>query len=96
MRAEQVELDDHALLGVVERDQLVALIGERSARLGEVSADLALTVVDVARGDDLVARVRKGRDRGVEVVVVLRLHVLAHDRLAARAQLGVQRALSSA
>jgi hypothetical protein len=33
---EQVELDDHRVVGVAQRDELVALIGKGSAALGEV------------------------------------------------------------
>ena len=88
MSAEQIELGDDRVLGVMQCDELVALVWKRGAGLGEVPTNLRLAVVDVARGDDLVARVREGSDRRVEVVVVLGLHVLAHDGLAALAQLG--------
>ena len=86
VRALQVELDDHRVIGVVQRDQLVALVGERRARLLEVARHLALPVVYVAGGDDLVARVVERAHRGVEVEPVLGLHVLAHRRLALAAQ----------
>ena len=33
-------LDDHGVVGVVEREQLVALVGERRPRLLEVARDL--------------------------------------------------------
>src|SRR5689334_19918083 len=62
---EQVELDDHRVVGVVEGDQLVALVGKRGARLGEVPTDLLLAVVDVARRDDLVARVPERLNRRI-------------------------------
>src|SRR6185312_17359702 len=68
-------------------DQLVALVGKRTAGLLVVGAHSRLAVVDVAGGDDLVARVGERADGRVEVVDVLRLHVLAHDRLPPRAQL---------
>src|SRR5947208_5923188 len=68
---EQIELDDHSVVGVVERDQLVALIREGGARLLVVAAHGRLAVVDIARGDDLVARMLEGPDRRVEVVPVL-------------------------
>src|SRR5882762_11517879 len=61
---------------------LVALIGERRAALVEVAGDRLLAVVDVARRDDLVARVAERLHRHVELVAVLGLHVLAHDLLA--------------
>ena len=86
--AEQVELDDHGVLAVVQGDHLVALIWEGGAALGVVTAHLLLAVVHLAGGDQFVARVREGADRGVEVVDVLGLHVLAHNGLAASAQLG--------
>ena len=61
VRAEQVELDDHRVVGVVQRDELVALVGERAAALGEVGAHRLLAVVDVAGRDELVARVPERR-----------------------------------
>ena len=82
----QVELGDHRVVGVVQRDQLVALVGERRAALLEVRRDRRLAVVHVAGRDELVARVVERLHRHVELVPVLGLHVLAHDRLAALAQ----------
>jgi len=81
--AQQVELDDHCVIGVVQRDDLVALVGKRRPAFGEVGANLLLTVEDVAGRHELVPRMIERGDRGVEVVTVLRLHVLAHDRLPA-------------
>src|SRR3954447_19915337 len=86
MRAEQHELGDHRVVGVVQRDQLVALVGERGARLGEVPRDLVGAVVHVAGRHDLVARVVEGREGHVELVPVLGLHVLAHGALAGVAE----------
>ena len=83
MRAEQIELHDHRVLGMVQRDQLVALVWKRGAALVEVAQHLLLPVVYVAGGDQLVARMLERRHRRVEVVPVLRLHVLAHERFAA-------------
>src|ERR1700692_4390296 len=65
---EQVELDDHGVVDVVEGDQLVALVGERGASLGVVAANLGLAVVDVAGGNQLVAGMRERADRRVAVV----------------------------
>jgi hypothetical protein len=82
----QDELGDHRVVGVVQRDQLVALVGERGARLVEVALDRLGAVVDLAGRDDLVARVVEGRQRDVELVPVLGLHVLAHQLLSGLAQ----------
>jgi hypothetical protein len=91
VRALQVELRYDGIVGVMERDQLVALVGERRARLLEIARDRHLAVMHVARRDDLVARMVKRAHRGVEVVPVLRLHVLAHGRLALAAQIRADR-----
>src|SRR5258708_14180090 len=82
MCAEHVELDDDGVVGVIHRDELVALVRESAAALGKVPADLRFAVEDVARGDELVARMRERPDGGVEVLAVLRVHVLEHDGLA--------------
>ena len=82
-----VELDDHGVVGVVELDQAVALIGERAARLLEVRADGLLAVIYIAGRDDLVARVLEGGEGDIELVPVLGLHVLADGPLASLAQL---------
>ena len=71
---------------MVKLDQLVALVGEGGAGLLEVASDLGLAVVDVARRDQLVARMLEGRHRRVELVAVLRLHVLDDELLASVAQ----------
>ena len=55
------------------------LVGEDRPRQREVVADFCLAVEDVARRDELIARVRERADDGVEVEPVLRLHVLPHD-----------------
>jgi hypothetical protein len=75
------KLHDHPVVGVVEVHDLVALVGKRRAALGEVVTHLALAVEHVPGGHQLVTRMAEGRDRAVEVVVVLRRHVLAHDGL---------------
>ena len=87
MGSEQVGLDDHRVVGVVEGEQLVALVGERGARLLEVSGHRLAAVVDVARADQLVARVVEGLDRRLVLVPILRLHVLDHELLALATQL---------
>jgi hypothetical protein len=51
VRAEHVDLGDDRVVGVVERDQLVALVGERPAALGEVAANRLLAVVDITGRD---------------------------------------------
>jgi hypothetical protein len=84
--SEQVELDDHSVVRVMENRVLVALVGKRGAGRPVVLGDLVRPVVDVARGHDLVARVVESLERGVELVPVLRLHVLANLRLATLGQ----------
>ena len=66
--------------------ELVSLVRECRAGLLEVAHHLVGTVVHVARGDDLVARVIEGAERHVELMTVLGLHVLAHDGLATLSQ----------
>src|SRR3954453_13028441 len=67
---------------MVEGDQLVALVGKGRARLLVVAVDLFGAVEDLVGRNDLVARVvGEGGQRHVEVVRVLRLHVLADDLL---------------
>ena len=85
MGALEDELDDHGVVGVMQRDELVALVRERGAGGAEVLPHLLLAVEDLPRGDDLVARVLERPDRGVEVGDVLGFHVLADDGLAAAA-----------
>jgi hypothetical protein len=68
---------------VVQRDQLVALVRKRRARVLEVAHHLLGPVVHLAGGDDLVPRVAERPERHVELVTVLGLHVLAHDGLTA-------------
>ncbi len=84
--AKQIELGDQRVVRVVKGDELVALVRKRGPGLSEVATDLGLTIEDVPRCNDLVAGVRKGRDRRIEVVVVLGLHVLAHHGLSALTQ----------
>ena len=81
VRAAEPELDDHGVVGVVQRDQLIALVWEGRSGLVEVPAHLGFAVVDLAGRDDLVAGVRERVQRRVEVVNVLRLHVLAYKPL---------------
>jgi hypothetical protein len=90
VRAVEVRLDDHRIVRVVHRDQLVALIRERSPGVLEVARDLTRAVVDVARADQLVARMVERRKRRVELVPILGLHVLGDERLALAAQVLIQ------
>src|SRR5439155_8363285 len=53
--AEQVELDDDGVVGVMDDVDDVALVGECRARGGVVAADRFLAVVHLAGGDQLVA-----------------------------------------
>ena len=39
VRPEDVDLDDHGVVGVVQRDELVALVGKGSSGLGEVATN---------------------------------------------------------
>lgn len=82
----QVELDDHTGIGVMEGDHLIALVGEGGPRIVEVAAHGLLPIEDIARGHDLVTGVTERAQRGLEVVLVLRLHVFADERLAPLAQ----------
>ena len=83
----QVRLDDHRVVGVVQRDQLVSLVGKGGAGLLEVPGHLLRAVVDLAGAHQLVAGMVEGRDRRLVVVTVLRLHVLDHELLARATQL---------
>src|SRR5439155_20352754 len=75
-------LGQHRVVGVVHLDELVALVRERRARLLEIAVDRFLAVVDLAGGDQLVAWVLERAHGDVELVAILRLHVLANDLLA--------------
>ena len=91
MRAEQVELHDHAVVGVVDRDHLVALVGKGRARARVVGAHGGFAVVHLTGRDELVARMRERGHRGLEVLAVLGVHVLAHHGLARGSHLVRQR-----
>ena len=86
--SQQVELGDDRVVGVMQRDEFVALIRKRSATLGEIGTHRLFTVIYIARRDELIARVPERGDRRVEIMPVLRLHVLPHDGLAACAEIG--------
>ena len=90
MRAEQVELGDDAVVRAPQHAVLVALIGEVGAGRREVAAYLLLAVEHVARRHQLVARMGERGDRAVEVVDVLRLHVLAHHGEASFGESGIR------
>jgi hypothetical protein len=79
-------LDEDRIVGVTKRDQLVALVGKRGPGLLEVRRDLARPVEDIPGRDELVARVVEGLEGDVELMPVLRLHVLDHDRFALLAE----------
>src|SRR5215470_16371410 len=81
-------LDHHAVVGVMERAQLVPLVREGAPALLEVGAHLLGPVVDLAGGDQLVARVVEGVEGGAELMPVLGLHVLEDDRLSLLAHCG--------
>ena len=87
----QIELHQHGVVGVVQRDDLVALVGKGLAGLAVVRRDGLRPVDHLAAGDELVARMVEGREREVEVVAVLGLGVLAHDGLAPGSEVGVHR-----
>src|SRR3954465_3557117 len=72
-------LDEDGIVGVVQRQELVALIREGSTGVVVVAGHLLGAVVDLPGGDQLVARVTEGVERGVELVPVLRVHVLTDD-----------------
>jgi hypothetical protein len=54
MCAEEVELDDYGVVGVMQRDEFVVLVWEGAAALGQISADFRFTVEDVTRRDELM------------------------------------------
>ena len=66
----------------MEGDQLVALIGKGGPRVLEVAAHRLLPVEYIARRH---AGMAEGGERHLDVMVVLGLHVLADERLAALA-----------
>ena len=81
--AEQFELGDHGVVGEVEPDVVVALIGEGRARAAVVAHDLVVSVEDLARRHDFIARVAVERGEcAVELLLGLRYEVLAHNPLA--------------
>src|SRR5512144_2061780 len=76
---------------MVQRQELVALVGKRAAGLGEVALHLLGAVVDLSGADQLVAGMLEGVEGRVELLAVLRVHVLAHDLLPLAPQRGVRR-----
>ena len=84
MGAEQVELDDHRVVAVAQRDHLVPLVGERDSGVVVVAAHRRVAVVDGLRQNDLVARVREGRQDRVPLLSDLVAEVVEHDLLAMR------------
>ena len=60
VRTEEDELDDHRVVGIAKREQLVALIGKRGTRTAKVVANLGLAVEDEPCRDEFVVRMREG------------------------------------
>jgi RimJ/RimL family protein N-acetyltransferase len=74
---------------VLALDDVIAFTVAGNAASRAVMEKLGMTYERGAvEGDELVARVPERRDRRVEVMDVLRLHVLAHDGLAPRSEVG--------
>ena len=84
-------LDQDRGVGMVQGQQLVALVGEGAPRLLEVRHHLLGPVVDLAGPHQLVAGVMEGGEGVVELVAVLGVHVLAHDLLALAPQQRIRR-----
>ena len=80
--AEEIELHDDRVVGVAEGVDLVALVGKGGAARAVVPHHLVGAVEHLSRGDELVTRMREGRQRRVEVEPVLAVHVLTDDRVA--------------
>src|ERR1041384_3081991 len=76
MGAAEAPLDDDRVVGVVHRLRLEAKVGKSLLVLLEKGVDAPVAVPYFARGDDLIARMREGRDASIELVRVLGLHVL--------------------
>ena len=57
--SQQVEFDDHRVVGDVVADVVVALVGERGAGQAVVPHHLVVAVEDLTRRHDLVARVAR-------------------------------------
>jgi hypothetical protein len=79
---------EDTVVRVLKGDHLVALIRERPAGLFEIAHDLLGAVVDVTRGDQLIACMIEGGEGRIELVAVLRIHVLPDDGLALAADGG--------
>ncbi len=88
MRARESALHDHRLGRVVERLRMEQEIGEPLLVRLEECIHTGLAVPDFPGGDYLVTRIRECGDAAVEVVRVLRLHVLPDRCLAVLTHLG--------
>src|SRR5713226_3081164 len=88
MRARESALHDHRLGRVVKRLRTEKEIGEPLLVRLEECIHTGLAVPDFPCGDYLVTRIRECRDAAVEVVRVLRLHVLSDRCLAMLTHLG--------
>ena len=82
MGAEKVELANHRVVAVAQGDHLVALVGKRDARVVVILADLRVTVVDDAGRDQLVTRMREGRQHVVPALGDLVAEMVDDDLLA--------------
>ena len=88
MRARESALHDHGLGPVVERLRMEQEIGEPLLVRLEECIHTGLAVPDFPGGDYLVTRMRECGDAAVEVVRVLRLHVLPDRCFAVLTHLG--------
>src|SRR5712691_6190174 len=88
MRARESALHDHRLGRVVKRLRMEKEIGEPLLVRLEECIHTGLAIPDFPCGDYLVTRIRECRDAAVEVVRVLRLHVLSDRCLAMLTHLG--------
>ena len=81
MGPEEPEFDDHGVVGMAQRDQLVALIRKSRPGLPEILPDRELAVVHLIRRDEFVTWVVESSDHRVEVVNILGFHVKPNDLL---------------
>jgi len=88
MSSHQPELYDHRIGAVSQRDDLVVLIGKGYAGVGVVAAHRFVAVVDNQLGDQLVTRMREGRQHIVPGVADLVVEMVEHEFLAGGQYLG--------
>ncbi|MEJ7719430.1 MAG: arsenate reductase ArsC [Ilumatobacteraceae bacterium] len=77
--AEQVELDDDAVVDAAQHAVVVSLVGEVGPRASEVVAHLCVPVEHLTCRHQLIPGVRRTSQSCGRVLHVLRLHVLTHD-----------------